>query len=157
LGLTISCSGRAPAFTDLTFAQIVEALPDLNIVIEHMGGVVPPGADAPPFPLHREVFELARYANVAIKFHGLGEICPKLRPFPQPFPYDRTYLQLFDLAFAAFGPARIMWGSDYPPVSANEGYANALHWPQDHFAHRPQEERDALFGLNARRLFGLAG
>ncbi len=156
LGLTVSCSGRAAAFTDPTFAQLVEALPDLQIVIEHMGGVVPPGVDTPPFPLHREVFALARYANVAIKFHGLGEICPKLEPFPQPFSYDRTYLQLFDLAYAAFGPKRMMWGSDYPPVSANEGYANALRWPQARFAHLPQNERDALFGLNAQRLFGLA-
>lgn len=156
LQLTVSCNGRGDAFSAPAFAQLVTEFPTLNIVIEHMGGVVPPGTDVAPFPLHRAVFALARFSNVAIKFHGLGEICPKLQPFPQPFPYDRTYLEIFDLAYAAFGPERLMWGSDFPPVSQNEGYANALRWPQEHFAHLPTAERAALFGKNAQRLFGLS-
>jgi L-fuconolactonase len=156
LQLTISCAGRAAAFAAPSFVKLVTELPTATFVIEHMGGVVPPGSEATPYPLHRQVFTLARFANVAIKFHGLGEICPKLHPFPQPFPYDRTYLELFDLAYAAFGADRMMWGSDFPPVSANEGYANALRWPQAHFAYLPEAERNALFGKNAQRFFGLS-
>jgi L-fuconolactonase len=154
LNLSISCSGRAEGFVDGAFAQLVEAVPNATFVIEHMGGVVPPGSDAPPFPLHRQIFDLARFPNVAIKFHGLGEICPKLQPFPQPFPYDRTYLELFDLAYEAFGAERMLWGSDFPPVSGNEGYANALRWPQEHFAHLPAQEREFLFSKTARRIYG---
>jgi L-fuconolactonase len=107
--------------------------------------------------MHRQVFALARYQNIAIKFHGLGEICPKLQPFPQAFPYDRTYLALFDLAYEAFGADRMLWGSDFPPVSANEGYANALRWPQEHFATLPMAEQAALFGETARRIYSKLG
>jgi L-fuconolactonase len=154
LDLSISCAGRAEGFVDQAFAQLVQAVPGATFVIEHMGGVVPPGSDPPPFARHRQIFELARYPNVAIKFHGLGEICPKLQPFPQPFPYDRAYLELFDLAYAAFGAERMLWGSDFPPVSANEGYANALRWPLEHFAHLPAAEQALLFGQTARRIYG---
>jgi L-fuconolactonase len=154
LTLPISCSGRADGFTDSAFAQLVEAIPGAVFVIEHMGGVVPPGAEAAPYPHHRQIFALARFPNVALKFHGLGEICPRLQPFPQPFPYDRTYLALFDLAYEAFGADRMLWGSDYPPVSTNEGYANALRWPQEHFSRLPPAAREALFGKTARHLYG---
>jgi L-fuconolactonase len=154
LKLPISCVGRGDQYSDAAFAQLVEALPEATFVIEHMGSVVPVGSDPAPYPQHRQVFALARYPNVAIKFHGLGEICPKLQPFPQPFPYDRSYLALFDLAYAAFGAQRMMWGSDFPPVTTNEGYANGLRWPQEHFAHLPAGEQAALFGETARRIFG---
>jgi L-fuconolactonase len=157
LKLPISCSGGAAGFIDPAFAQLVEALPDATFVIEHMGGVFPPGSDVAPYPLHRQIVALARYPNVAIKFHGLGEICPKLQPFPQPFPYDRSYLALFDLAYEAFGAERMLWGSDFPPVSAIEGYTNALQWPQEHFAGVPQAARDALFGKTAKRLYSQSG
>ena len=157
LGLPVSCSGPVDGFIDPAFAQLVEELPDATFVIEHMGSVNPPGAESAPYPLHRQVFALARYQNVAIKFHGLGEICPKLQPFPQPFPFDRTYLALFDLAYEAFGAERMLWGSDFPPVCGREGYANALRWPQEHFAKLLVIDQAALFGETARRIYGELG
>jgi L-fuconolactonase len=34
----------------------------------------------------------------------------------------------------AFGPSRLMWGGDFPPVAGREGYRNALHWTLEHLA-----------------------
>lgn len=157
LGLPISCGGSSAAFADPAFAQIIEALPNATFIIEHLGSANVP--DNVPdneliSPLRQQVFALARYPNVAMKFHGLGEICPRLQPFPQPFPFDRAYLKLFDLAYEAFGAERLLWGSDFPPVSGREGYANALHWPQQHFATLPLVEQAALFGETAHRIYG---
>ena len=154
LRLPISCAGTAAAFADPAFARVIEAIPSTTVVIEHLGSVNVPDGEPAPYPVRQTVFDLARYPNTAIKFHGLGEICPRLQPFPQPFPFDRTYLELFDRALAAFGPDRMMWGSDYPPVSGREGYANALRWPQEHFATLPTADQAALFGGAARRIFG---
>ena len=153
LRIPISCSGRTDSMIVSGFAQVVEAIPDATFIIEHMGMILPAGCDPAPYPRHREVFALARYPNVAIKFHGLAEICPRTKPFPQPFPVDRSYLALFDLAYAAFGPERMLWGSDFPPVSGREGYANALRWPQEHFATLPSEAQAMIFGGNAQRLY----
>jgi L-fuconolactonase len=116
-----------------------------------------PDGEENPYTLRRQVFDLARYPNVAIKFHGLGEICPRLQPFPQPFPFDATYLELFDLAYQAFGADRMMWGSDFPPVSGREGYANALRWSHEHFSSLPHPTQAALFGATAERIFGMLG
>lgn len=157
LGLPISCAGTAELFADPAFAQVIEAVPNVTIILEHLGSVNVPDGEASPYPLRRRVFELARYPNVVIKFHGLGEICPRLQPFPQPFPFDRNYLELFDLAYQAFGADRMMWGSDYPPVSVREGYANAARWAQEHFASLPDLDQAALFGGTAQRIFGKLG
>ena len=41
-------------------------------------------------------------------------------PFVEPIP------PLLDEVYAAFGAARMLWGSDYPNTSHREGYANGL-------------------------------
>jgi L-fuconolactonase len=157
LSLPISCMGSVELFADAAFAQVIEAVPDATIIIEHLGSVNVPDGENAPFALRRRVFELARYPNVALKFHGLGEICPRAQPFPQPFPFDRTYLTLFDLAYEAFGADRMLWGSDFPPVSGREGYANALRWPREHFSSLPDMDQSALFGGTALRIYGEIG
>jgi L-fuconolactonase len=157
LGLPISCAGNLESFGDPAFAQVVEAVPNVPIIIEHLGSANLPDGEGAPYPLRRRVFELARYPNVAIKFHGLGEICPRAQPFPQLFPFERTPLELFDLAYATFGAERMLWGSDFPPVSGREGYTNALQWPQDHFAALPAPDQAALFGGTAQRIYGKIG
>jgi L-fuconolactonase len=157
LSLPISCVGTLERFSDPAFAQVIEAVPNATIIIEHLGSVNLPDGEVAPYALRRQVFALARYPNVAIKFHGLGEICPRVQPFPQPFPFDRRYLELFDLAYQAFGADRLLWGSDFPPVSGREGYTNALRWPQQHFSTLPAIERAALFGATALRIYGKLG
>ena len=157
LSLPISCVGSAEMFADPAFAEVLEAIPNATVIIEHLGAGNAPEGERAPYALRRRVFELARYPNVAIKFHGLGEICPRVEPFPQPFPFDRAYLELFDLAYQAFGAERMLWGSDFPPVSMREGYANALRWPREHFANLPDIDQAALFGGTAQRIYGKIG
>lgn len=157
LGLPISCAGSVELFSDPDFPQVVEAVPNTTIIIEHLGSVNVPDGESAPYPRRRHVFDLARYANVALKFHGLGEICPRLQPFPQLFPFDRRYLELFDLAYQAFGAERMLWGSDFPPVSGREGYTNSLRWAQEHFATLPATDFAAIFGGTAQRIYGAIG
>lgn len=155
LGLPITVAGDTARFISPAFAQVVEAITGVPIILEHLGSVNHPDGEAAPYSLRRQVFGLARYPHVYIKFHGLGEFCPRVAP-GDAFPLDRAYLELIDLAYAAFGPARMMWGSDYPPVSGREGYANALRWPQEYFGNKPQEAQAQLFGGTARRVYRLA-
>ena len=48
-----------------------------------------------------------------------------------------------------------MWGSDFPPVSGREGYANALRFTMDELAGKPEAALAEVFGGTARRVFGL--
>ena len=59
------------------------------------------------------------------------------------------------MAYDAFGPQRLMWGSDYPPVSGREGYWNALHGILEHPAFRTDEDREWVMGKTAVKVFKL--
>ena len=75
LNLPVTCGGTCSQFAAAAFAQVIEAVPHLPIILEHLGSVNTPDGEPAPYPLRRAVFALARYANVYIKIHGLGEIC----------------------------------------------------------------------------------
>lgn len=153
LGLPISVAGDAASLSSPEFAQVAAAIPGVPIILEHLGSVNHPDGEAAPYPLRRQVFALAQHPHLYIKIHGLGEICPRQMPPASPIPLDVTNLALLDLAYAAFGPRRMMWGSDFPPVAGREGYANALAWPQTHFS---AEDNAWIFGGTAMELYGLA-
>ena len=57
------------------------------------------------------------------------------------------------MALEAFGPQRMMWGSDYPPVSSREGYDNALRFPMDYFRALSEDERAWIFGRTAMKVW----
>ena len=51
----------------------------------------------------------------------------------------------------AFGPQRVMWGSDYPPVSSREGYHRSLQFPLGYFSDLSEEERGVDFRSHRTR------
>ncbi len=149
LGLTISCIGDAADLADADFVRVTEAVSAVPLVIEHLGHMARVGGALATDAQQDAILALAAYPHCMMKFHGLGEICARQRHFGD-FPFDRTNLRLFDRALAAFGTERLMWGSDFPPVSGREGYTNSLRWPLDYFAQLPGADLAALFGGNAR-------
>ncbi|MBF8288359.1 MAG: putative hydrolase, partial [Candidatus Rokubacteria bacterium] len=86
--------------------------------------------------------------SLSMKLPGFGEFCRVPLPFDPIPPLPR-------MALDAFGPERLMWGSDYPPVSSREGYANALRVPLEYFADLSHTEREWIFGRAAQRVWGL--
>ena len=154
LGLPISIMGTAEQFVAADFVALVAALPNATLILEHLGSVNLPDGEDKPYPVRRKVFDLARFPNVTMKVPGLGEFCRRPLPIRQPFPLERDSLAILDLAVAAFGPDRLMWGSDFPPVCGREGYANALAWVRDAI---PAAMHTAIFGGTAARVFGQRG
>lgn len=67
-------------------------------------------------------------------------------------PYVDT-LRFVDLSLEAFGPARMMWGSDFPPVSGREGYGNAIAFARHHMAIPDPTLRAHLLGGTATRFW----
>ncbi len=144
LGLVVSSLGRVPEFASDDFRGLVEALPDLPLVIEHLGGVG--HQPDPPYTAYRKVLGLARYPNVYMKVGGFGEFCQ------EPFPF-RQIPPVAEMALDAFGPTRLMWGSDYPPSGRREGYRNALQFPLEHIPFRSDADREWVFGRTALSLW----
>ena len=154
LGIPVSAFGAADEFTSRPFKQVLTELPNLPVIIEHLGRI---GRDeAPPYPAFRRILALAKFPNAYIKVHGLGEICPRPMPFPQPMRFENVP-PFMEMAYDAFGADRIMWGSDFPPVAGREGYRNALQWPMEHIPFRNDADREWVFGRTALSLFRFAG
>jgi L-fuconolactonase len=141
LNLTVSLYGATANPT--AAAEIAETFPNLKLVVEHATQRT-----------EQDVWSLARFPNVYAKVTGLGEFATRAAPVKAPFPFDDPIPNNLDRAYAAFGPNRLMWGSDFPPVSAREGYASALAFPRAHFAGKPAAELDAIFGGTAAIVFG---
>jgi L-fuconolactonase len=151
LRLSISCGGSGPAFAADEFASRIESV-KVPVVIEHLGSVNRPDDDN-QHEIRRKVFALSRFRNAYIKIHGLGEFSKRATPVAEPSPFVQPIPPLLDLAYDAFGPSRMMWGSDYPPVSGREGYANALKGAMAQLASRSQADRDQIFGGTAMTVF----
>ena len=153
LGLSVSCGGSASDFASDAFASLVQSFPNLRIVLEHLASVNHPATDTAQAQAREKAFALSRFPNTFIKIHGLGEFCRRAMPVTEPFPFQRPIPPLLDLAYEAFGPRRMMWGSDYPPVSGREGYRNALRLTMEQFADKSAEDRNAIFGETALSVF----
>ncbi len=153
LGLSVSCFGSSTEFASDDFAELVQSLSEVNIVIEHLGSHSHPDADAAERVQREQAFALARFPNAFIKITGLGEFCQRAIPVTEPFPFVQPIPPYLRQAYDAFGPRRMLWGSDYPPVDAREGYGNALHGTMDQFADASEEDRALIFGGTARALF----
>jgi L-fuconolactonase len=149
----VTCGGSSEEFSSQEFSNLVRRLPGLRVVLEHLGG----GSEHEPTPdaleQRRRVLELARFPNVFIKIHGLGEFCRRRLPVAGSFPFERPIPPLLSMAYQAFGASRMMWGSDYPPVSAREGYHNSLQLTLDEFAFAGANDRALIFGQVALNLF----
>lgn len=146
LRLVVSLWGVPELLLSDSAAELFERFPHVPMAIEHLGFHVTP---KPSFDVFRRVMSLARYDNLTLKVPGLGEY--GLTP---PLALERIP-RYADLALESFGPQRMMWASDFPVVSAREGYGNALSLVQRYFAALSPSERAAIFGATAARVWRL--
>ena len=55
--------------------------------------------------------------------------------------------------YDAFGPDRLIWGSDFPHVLLKTGYRRSLLLLQRFYSYLPEKELDLIMGGNAARLY----
>jgi len=127
----------------------VRALPDVRFVLDHAGN--PPADPAAAAVWRRDVTELARSGNVVVKLSGL---VTRGYPGPVPAPEYRSWARtLLD----AFGPDRIMYGSDWPVCLLSATYDDVLSAAQAVTAGLSPAEQRAVFAETAVRSYRLAG
>lgn len=101
-------------------------------------------------PWRTHLRELASRPHVVCKLSGMVTEAAWASWSPETV---RPYL---DVAVAAFGPDRLLAGSDWPVCLVASAYRRWWQTLQNYFAGFSQDERDAVFGTNACRVYQLS-
>lgn len=132
-------------------AQAAAALPGLQFVLDHLGGpAVAPEVDPAWVAAVRA---MAASPNVACKLSGFLGV-PAPAGATDPTAHLRPY---YGTALAAFGPGRLMFGSDWPVSTLETGYGGVLAAARALTGGLSGAEQDAVLRGNARRVYRLPG
>lgn len=146
-GLTFDLLVRPDQFA--AALETVRAVPELTFVLDHLGK--PPIASGAVEPWASRLRSLAREPNVVAKLSGLVTEAS----WPQWTVADlRPYA---DVALSSFGPARLMYGSDWPVCLLAGTYGQVFSAADALTAHLTAAERAFVFGGTAERVYGLSG
>ncbi len=127
--------------------QVVERCPHQPFVLDHMAK--PHIRDRAMEPWAQDIRRLAAYPNVACKVSGMVTEADWQRWQPGDL---RPYL---DVAFEAFGPARIMFGSDWPVCTVAGSYAQVAGLVGDYVENLSTDEQAEVWGGTATKFYGL--
>jgi predicted TIM-barrel fold metal-dependent hydrolase len=120
--------------------RLCEKHPESPVIIDHMGRIGMDGmiraADA------QAICALAKYAKIKIKLSGFYALGERKTPHLELAPLIR---QLYN----AFGPRRLMWGSDCPFQLVNETYADSLDLIRYQLDFLSGEDREWILGWTA--------
>jgi len=131
----------APASRMPDAARLIEKFPGLTVVIDHMADCP---LDRPD--LLKLLLVLERYPNVFVKISHTWSLSK------QQYPYLDSQQQVKRL-YDAFGPRRLMWGTDWPGVERYCGYAKALALVRDDMSFLNGEDRNWMLGRTVERVW----
>ncbi|MEV6833220.1 amidohydrolase family protein [Streptomyces sp. NPDC051133] len=123
------------------------SLPQLTFVLDHLGK--PPVASGSRAPWATDLRALAALPNTVAKLSGLVTEADPASWTPEDL---RPYV---DTALDAFGPDRLMFGSDWPVCTLAAGYGHVLDTARELTAHLGPEEQAAVYERTARRVYDL--
>lgn len=127
--------------------ELVEGIPGQRFVIDHMAK--PPIRSGEVLCWSKQMRVLAANRNVYCKVSGLVTEANWHNWQPADFtPY-------LDVIFEAFGPDRIMFGSDWPVCLLAGTYENVKTIVANYFRDLSSEQQQKIFGLNAISFYGL--
>jgi len=122
------------------------SVPELTMVLDHLGA--PPadsGEGADDGPWAAAIRNLAALPNVTCKLSGAHTV-----------PADASDLRpYYETALAAFGPDRLMFGSDWPVSTLAAPYGQVCDLYRELTAQLGPGEQEAIFGRTARRVYRL--
>lgn len=127
--------------------KAAESHPELTFVLDHLGK--PPIASGELEPWATRVRALAALPNTVCKLSGMvTEADPKSWTVGDLAPYADTVLE-------AFGPSRLMFGSDWPVCTLAATYAQVLEATDQLTAGLSGSEREDVLAGTATRVYGL--
>lgn len=121
--------------------KVIQRHDGLDVCIDHMSDC----AIDQPDEL-KKLLALARYPRVHVKISHLWQLSK------QAYPYRDTWDMVKKL-YDAFGPQRLMWGTDWPGVDGFCGYGKALQLYRDEIDFFNDDDRRWILGGTALKLW----
>lgn len=140
LNVVVSLAGVREAYAAPEAEELVRRHPGLKMRIEHLGH--PRFEEIDPFPQYRQVLQLAHFPHVFIAYSGLYAASRQRYPYQDLVPF-------FKMIYDAFGPRRILWGSDFPPLCMRETVSMNLQLFQEGFGFLTSEDKEWILGKTA--------
>lgn len=122
--------------------------PELNTVIDH--GAKPNIAQGQWQPWADSISEIAETTGTYCKLSGLLTEASPTQEYGDLLPYMEHLL-------AAFGPERLMWGSDWPVLNLTGNYLEWLSMAERFLQRLRVAEQEQVLGGNAGRFYGAGG
>jgi L-fuconolactonase len=127
--------------------ELVGLVPEQPFVVDHLAK--PRIAAGEIEGWERDLRAIARHDNVCCKVSGMVTEAARRGWKPDDFtPY-------LDVVLEAFGPARLMVGSDWPVCLLAGEYADVAAIPRDYFGRLSADEQAQIHGGTATRFYGL--
>jgi len=120
---------------------LIEQCPELDVVIDHM-------ADCPidePEQLEK-LLALARYPRVFVKISHLWSISRQAYPWLDSQEYARR-------CYHAFGPQRLMWGTDWPVCKQWTSYEETVRVVRDDMPFLNEEDKSWIMSRTVARIW----
>jgi L-fuconolactonase len=129
-------------------AEFVASFPKQRFVLDH---IAKPDIRSGELSLwERAIRKVAAHASVYCKLSGMVTEADWTKWTPADL---KPYL---DVAMEAFGPDRLMFGSDWPVCLLAGSYRRVKEVVAEYLAEFPSATQNKIFGENAARFYGLA-
>ena len=146
-GLELDVNGPPEAL--LAVANLALAVPDLRLVINHLGSSGDPQSLK---PVWREgIRAVAKCPNVWMKVSALVE---QVKGPEGAAPTDVSYyLPILDYLWQSFGADRLIYGSNWPVSDRGASYDQVFGLVRDYFSSKGKEACEKFFWQNSRNVY----
>ncbi len=122
--------------------RALERFPHVLVALDHMGA--PPLSSGPPYDSAKDVFDLARFPGLHLKFSTVNLYAARQG--------KSTPREFFSRIVERFGPERLAWGSNFPNTY-DRGLEEQLDLAREALSFLTTREQALVFGENALRLW----
>ena len=147
-GMTLDIISRGTKNPKDQVQALCTAVPDLRIIIDHLGGAKGPSPVDPTWEL--EIRRLADVCpNLHMKFSSFYDMyAPGDVVFPSPTDLA-SYKAHFDVLMTAFGADRLVWGSNWPVITLHGTFEAQIAIAEEYLAPFGTRVRDKVMFRNA--------
>jgi L-fuconolactonase len=152
-GMTLDIISRGDLNPKDKVIALAEAAPDLRIMIDHLGGAkgekVDPAWEA-------AIRKVAAHKNVFMKFSSFFDMFNPKATEDEGWKSPEAlaaYKPHFDVLMDAFGPDRMIFGSNWPVVSLGGSFEKELALAEEYLQPLGKAVRDKVMYQNAQKFY----